>query len=719
MRWSNIQVWAWAAVAFMAIANPALGQFYTFTSGPSGDGFSWPASPTGLIDGDFFFTPDGVDFSNFTADSVFFDSNYLVASNSSEISGDALWGNPNGGTLDVFFSSGVQDVQFNFANSVGGAPGNTPDFIDIYVEDSDGRSTFFSQSLGNTFTGLGGFDGYSDIVQFDTSFLVDDDFNVDGGPFVDISFFYIDLFALDNTSDPAEFAIDDFNVDGSGGPGGEVFPSVNQGQFDVTGSTLGGSSLRGVGTFDRGIEVTNGSAVTTTYSVQIVPGGDLTPGTLPTGDSILVGQSIFSPGVASIDRSLPSGTYASDFTVVNNGDPTDPDNTVTIDVDLYEPQILSGNFASVNVSSGDDVNLGNAAAPANGFRAAVKVTGTQTTGPFQVDGIVGERVLDGGLLQSNVTFNRFGQLSGLRTGTFTAQLDQTAFIVNGQVDFEIFLANAESVPDQVWNLEYTLVNTNTDSANFSPGSAFVNRIGVNTFDIAATLIDGSSDANQSIGFQTTANPDTGASAELIGDAVDLVFGAGADDLFVLQMTYNDGSLPVGVTENDLLLLTFDTSSSEWVNAIDENTGGTPTFFSGSYDDYLSALGGGLLDAADLGVFGLDTTNNHVWGVLNHASLFAVGAFSPSVVTGDYDDSGSVGQGDLDIVLLNWGSATFPGNPLALQGGGPFDGQVGQDELDGVLLNWGNTALAATASVPEPSTLMLSLVGLCLAVRRKR
>ena len=82
---------------------------------------------------------------------------------------------------------------------------------------------------------------------------------------------------------------------------------------------------------------------------------------------------------------------------------------------------------------------------------------------------------------------------------------------------------------------------------------------------------------------------------------------------------------------------------------------------------------------------------------------------PSVLEGDYDGNGTVAQGDLDIVLLNWGTANFPGDANAIPGGGPFDGAVSQNELDGVLLNWGNTVLAAAASVPEPSGLAIILV----------
>ncbi len=92
----------------------------------------------------------------------------------------------------------------------------------------------------------------------------------------------------------------------------------------------------------------------------------------------------------------------------------------------------------------------------------------------------------------------------------------------------------------------------------------------------------------------------------------------------------------------------------------------------------------------------------------------------SALTGDYDVSGQVEQGDLDIVLQNWGTGTFTGDENALPGGGPFDGTVDQNELDGVLQNWGSTAAPSFDGgvVPEPAALSVLLVA-TLGVRRQR
>ncbi|MEM8493882.1 MAG: hypothetical protein AAF663_00670 [Planctomycetota bacterium] len=71
------------------------------------------------------------------------------------------------------------------------------------------------------------------------------------------------------------------------------------------------------------------------------------------------------------------------------------------------------------------------------------------------------------------------------------------------------------------------------------------------------------------------------------------------------------------------------------------------------------------------------------------------------IVGDYDDDGQVAQGDLNLVLNNWG-APRPFDP----NGDPFEtANVDQEELNRVLNNWGAQAAPSFAgfSVPEPSS----------------
>ena len=341
---------------------------------------------------------------------------------------------------------------------------------------------------------------------------------------------------------------------------------------------------------------------------------------------------------------------------------------------------------------------------------------TTTTGPFTlVSDFDDVRVLPGGSANATPGFNRFGQLSGTHTGTLSTSVTMTHYIVNAQVDFEVFLGFPEPVPDQTWSLTYTNVNATTDNANISTGFSYFHILGVNTFDVAATLEDGTSSKNQNVSMQIMPNPDP-ASAYLIGDAVDLIFGGGAGDQYTLQLTYEDGIIPGGALESELQLLVYNTVSGDWEPAIDGNSGGTPTFFSGSYADYLAGPGGGVFDAGDLGAYGIDTLNNHVWAVLDHASLFGVGILTTTLV-GDLDGDGFVGINDLNIVLGNWNQNVPPANPLADPSG---DGFVGIADLNVVLGNWNAGTPPASNAVPEPGTLaMLSLTGLALLKRGKR
>ncbi len=83
------------------------------------------------------------------------------------------------------------------------------------------------------------------------------------------------------------------------------------------------------------------------------------------------------------------------------------------------------------------------------------------------------------------------------------------------------------------------------------------------------------------------------------------------------------------------------------------------------------------------------------------------------IVGDYNNSGQVEQGDLDLVLQNWGLDTdVAGVPAGWLNDLP-SGQIEQTELDRVLQNWGNTAspVEHPASVPEPAVLGVVLAAL--------
>ncbi len=110
------------------------------------------------------------------------------------------------------------------------------------------------------------------------------------------------------------------------------------------------------------------------------------------------------------------------------------------------------------------------------------------------------------------------------------------------------------------------------------------------------------------------------------------------------------------------------------------------------------------------------------GIVKHsfaAGVTTIWAENGSTGTepGDFDASGAVGQGDLDLVLLNWGN-TAPPVPAGWVNEQP-SGLIGQGSLDDVLLNWGNGSPTLTA-VPEPTSIaLLGLAGCLLASGRRR
>ncbi len=78
--------------------------------------------------------------------------------------------------------------------------------------------------------------------------------------------------------------------------------------------------------------------------------------------------------------------------------------------------------------------------------------------------------------------------------------------------------------------------------------------------------------------------------------------------------------------------------------------------------------------------------------------------------GDLNESGFVGQDDLDIVLGEWGQDVTPGAQADPSG----DGFIGQDDLDIVLGYWGQS----TQPVPEPATMFLLCLGATAMLQKK-
>ncbi len=90
----------------------------------------------------------------------------------------------------------------------------------------------------------------------------------------------------------------------------------------------------------------------------------------------------------------------------------------------------------------------------------------------------------------------------------------------------------------------------------------------------------------------------------------------------------------------------------------------------------------------------------------------------ALLAGDYNNSGSVEQGDLDLVLNNWGGPRTAG--FVANADGFATSNVDQEELDRVLNNWGSSSgpSFAGSAVPEPGVAVLAAAAGLAMLRRR-
>ncbi len=98
----------------------------------------------------------------------------------------------------------------------------------------------------------------------------------------------------------------------------------------------------------------------------------------------------------------------------------------------------------------------------------------------------------------------------------------------------------------------------------------------------------------------------------------------------------------------------------------------------------------------------------------------IAVLTDTSLAGDYNASGQVEQGDLDLVLQNWGRDITNTVPAGWTNDLPV-GVIDQAELDGVLQNWGSAASPDLRgiNVPEPGFLAVGVLGMGLAGRCRR
>lgn len=82
----------------------------------------------------------------------------------------------------------------------------------------------------------------------------------------------------------------------------------------------------------------------------------------------------------------------------------------------------------------------------------------------------------------------------------------------------------------------------------------------------------------------------------------------------------------------------------------------------------------------------------------------------SALAGDFNGDGLVDNGDLNLLLGNWGSSSVPSEWV-----NGLSGTVDNEELNALLANWGT---GSSTAVPEPATGLFLLVALAACPRRR-
>lgn len=98
-------------------------------------------------------------------------------------------------------------------------------------------------------------------------------------------------------------------------------------------------------------------------------------------------------------------------------------------------------------------------------------------------------------------------------------------------------------------------------------------------------------------------------------------------------------------------------------------------------------------------------------LVDYRLTFTLGLLLP----GDYDDDGQVAQGDLNLVLNNWGDIrAFDDNVIAFT-----TDNVDQEELNAVLNNWGASGSPSFEGFMVPEPTHLAVMGLLIPWLRRR
>jgi hypothetical protein len=141
----------------------------------------------------------------------------------------------------------------------------------------------------------------------------------------------------------------------------------------------------------------------------------------------------------------------------------------------------------------------------------------------------------------------------------------------------------------------------------------------------ARILDGinGSTAADYIGRAFTKTVDTGWSRKKCGTASDILtlwgmadLGSDQTDVYTLSMNYDHEKADRDDIKRGSFGLAAKNSDGDWINAVDNNTGGMKKFVSGAWKPGYA-----------LGAYGVDPRTHTAWAVINHNGDFAISGFN--------------------------------------------------------------------------------------------
>jgi hypothetical protein len=175
------------------------------------------------------------------------------------------------------------------------------------------------------------------------------------------------------------------------------------------------------------------------------------------------------------------------------------------------------------------------------------------------------------------------------------------------------------------------VTPTTKATNVASGGSYASVTPLTTtggFGTTVSLLAGTASAATKVTLATINSPSTFGT--LASDEVSISGNDG--DIFTAQLTFDLNTANKLGGASQMALLWLDPSTQTWINAIlgDHGTNDATSAeedFLGSFAAFQAKYGTNL--TLYLGAYGVDTTNNTVWAVIDHNSDFGVGVYVAS------------------------------------------------------------------------------------------